>query len=205
MRWRAEGTYETIKTNLFRGRLSPGMTVVDVGANHGWFSLLAASEMGDRGRVIAIEPCPENCYWLKRSIEANGFRSIELRQHAISSHNGTAILRLATTSGGHSLRPTTWQRSGGEIRVVTSTLDDLLQELCVSHVDILKIDVEGAELLVLEGARRFLSDVRRTLLLMDVHPQYGIDPFQVAAILEKAGWTAELFRNARELLAVKVS
>lgn len=69
---RALGLYEPEKTHELCSLLRPGMTFIDVGANKGDFTLLAAKCVGETGRVIAFEPAPENCKWIRESIAANG-------------------------------------------------------------------------------------------------------------------------------------
>jgi FkbM family methyltransferase len=128
------------------------MTVVDVGANKGDYSLLSAYLMKDKGKIFAIEPVPENCYWLKKSIKANNFKSIKVCEIALSDKNGKAKLYLdKIISGGASLKKFDGSEEVLNIRV--QKMDDLIK----NKVDVIKIDVQGTELNVLKGARKTMK------------------------------------------------
>jgi FkbM family methyltransferase len=183
---RALGIYEPAKAARLREHLRPGMTFVDVGVNKGDFSLIAARAMGDRGRVLAFEPEPENCTWIRRSVERNGYRCIELLQLALSDEDGEATLYLGERSGWHTLVPGVAGRDQGAITVARRTLDGVLAERGVERVDAIKIDVEGAEMEVLRGATATLGGDHPLLVLLDIHPPLA-DPREVCALLAGHG------------------
>jgi FkbM family methyltransferase len=183
---RALGVYEPAKVATLRGHLRPGMTFVDVGVNKGDFSLIAARLMDDRGRVIAVEPEPENCAWIRRSISLNGYRSIELVEAALSSSDGEATLYLGRHSGWHTLVAGVRGRDQGTVTVPTRTLDGLLAERGIEAPDVVKIDVEGAEMDVLRGATAAFGGRRPLLVLVDIHPPVS-DPREVCAVLTGHG------------------
>jgi FkbM family methyltransferase len=208
MRRRAEGTYEPAKVAALQRLLEPGMTFVDVGSNKGDFALIAARAMNDEGHVIAFEPSPENCGWIRKSIELNGYRSIELHELAMSDANGRERLYLGERSGWHSLVGDAERES---IEVETRTLDSALG---ATPPDVLKVDVEGAELRVLRGAEGTLADTRLGAILIDVHPDRGVDPGDVCDALAAHGFNfrdpanidAELTdppRAAKEIFALR--
>lgn len=213
MRRRAWGDYESEKTELLRTAIRPGMTVVDIGVNKGYYSLMAASLLQGRGRVLSFEPSPENCEWIQRSIQANGFECISLFEMALSDRQGEAELNLGTTSGNHSIMSTSYLRGGDSITVQTDTLDNVLRAENIEHVDVVKLDVEGAESLVLAGAADTLAKSEDLVLVMDIHPEYGVDPLAIVEDLEGYGFeirtvtdeplTPEARGEATELLAVK--
>lgn len=167
---RALERFEPAKFAFLKRFLKPGMVFVDVGANKGDFSLLAAKHVGPEGKVIAFEPEPGNCSWIRKSIGANGFRNIVLMEKALSDRTGAANLYLGKKSGWHTLKEGMENRGEGVISVSTCTLDDVLDDTC----DVMKIDVEGAENDVMGGA---LGTIRkdRPVILMDLHPQLGAD------------------------------
>lgn len=185
MRARALGRYERNKMNVIMAWLKPGATFVDVGSNKGDFSLLAAKVVGSDGKVLSFEPEPSNCYWIQKSIEANGYENITLFEVALSAADGTALLYLGSKSGWHTLLPGRPKRSNGAITVMTRRLDSVLGEANQARVDMIKIDVEGAELEVLEGARQALSNNSGIVCLMDLHPYLGVDATEVFKILEE--------------------
>ena len=178
--------YEPAKTAVLRRHLRPGMTFVDVGVNKGDYSLLAARLLGDRGRVLAVEPEPENCAWFRHSVALNGYRSIDLLEAALSDSDGEATLHLGRHSGWHTLVAGVRGRDRGTITVPTRTLDGVLAERGIETVDVMKIDVEGAELQVLRGARGALSGDRPLLVLVDIHPPI-VDAREVCALLSEHG------------------
>lgn len=185
---RAFDLYEVSKMAAVRQFLRPGKTFVDVGGNKGDFALLAARLTGDSGKVLCFEPEPENCHWIRRSIELNGYSNVTLHEMALSDRDGTAQLHLGRKSGWHTLLTGQPDRDVGAITVRTAALDGILQSQPTA-VDIMKVDVEGAELSVLEGARRTLMANPNIVLLLDVHPQLGVKPEQVCALLSGMGFS----------------
>jgi FkbM family methyltransferase len=166
---RAMSAYEPAKHALIRRRLRPGMTFIDVGANKGDFTLLAAHLAGDSGRVISIEPEPENHSILERSIALNDYSNIRVLQVALSDRDGTANLQIGSTSGSHTLSP---EFNGlRTVAVPTRTLDGIVAEQQLASVDMIKIDVQGFELAVLHGAQRALRENPRAILLLDLPKQ----------------------------------
>lgn len=136
---------------LIQKLLRPGDTFIDIGANIGMHTLGAARAMKGAGRIIAFEPHPITHALLGKSLLLNGFaRVTETHQAAVSNHAGRMALHLGQTSGHHSLYPLEGESPGAaRIDVPLVKLDDVVADL---PVDLIKIDVEGAELDVLAGA-----------------------------------------------------
>jgi FkbM family methyltransferase len=211
---RAFDLYEPAKMAAVRHFLKPGMTFVDVGGNKGDFALLAARITGRSGTVLCFEPEPENCHWIRKSIELNGYENINLNEIALSDRDGTAQLYLGRKSGWHTLLSGQQRSDAGTILVRTAMLDSILAKLSIAHIDVMKIDVEGAELQVLEGARKTLWANSRIVLLLDVHPRMGVNPKQVGSLLTKMGFSIhamdhpldspmEITDHSRELVAYR--
>jgi FkbM family methyltransferase len=186
---RAEGRYEPAKIALIQRFLRPGMSFVDVGANMGDFSLIAAKTMDDEGRVLAFEPSPDNCAWMRRSIELNGYRCISLFEIALSDAGGQEVLYLCDRIGWHSLLPGPFEQE--TITVVVERLDAVLESTGDPHVDMVKVDVEGAELKVLQGAPVTFGRAAPMMLMIDIHPGC-IDPSQVCSLLVEYGFSLRL-------------
>jgi FkbM family methyltransferase len=172
---RAIGIYEPEKRALIRQILKPGMTFLDVGANKGDFSLLAASLVGPEGRVIAIEPEARNCADLARNVALNHLANVSMHQLALSDIDGRAALYLGQKSGWHTLKAAQRRRDVGTVEVETERLDSLLEKLAIKHVDVAKIDVEGGEVEVIKGAQESIASSPEIVLLIDLHPQIGAD------------------------------
>lgn len=153
------GWFSLPTTCLLLAVLKPGMRVADVGANLGYYSLLAARAVGERGRVWSFEPEPLNFRLLEMSVAANGYRQVEAFQLALSDRRGTETLFLAPESepNAHTL---TQDRGVGHIDVPCSSLDEFWLEKGEGRLDVLKVHVHGDEPVVLRGAREVLRDSR---------------------------------------------
>lgn len=181
----ARGEYESRKLDVLDRVLETGGGFVDVGANMGVFAFYAARRVGVSGRVVAVEPEPGNCRWIRAGIESNGFRQAMLLEGALSDRDGEATLHLAEKSGWHTLNPGQRKRDRGVIPVPVRRLDTVAADL--PCLDCVKIDVEGHEHAVLAGAaltvRRF-----RPVILLDWHPQLGADAERIEGMLRDWGY-----------------
>jgi FkbM family methyltransferase len=151
--------------------LGPGMTFVDAGANDGLFTLFAARRVGPSGQVWAFEPSPRELLRLKRNVRLNGIGNVRLFPLALADCEGQAEMKIADDehSGQNTLGDFAYQiELAGRERVSTRRLDDLVQQECLRPVDVIKLDVEGAELSVLTGASSVLRK-QRPLLLLEVN------------------------------------
>lgn len=196
---RALGVYDYWKTKLFLKLVKEGMTIADIGVNKGYFSLLFAKLMNDRGRVLSFEPDPDNCFWFKRSIRANKYRCIRLFQCTLSNRQGKVAFYRGKKSGWGSLFPSS-RMDGKAITVKTRKLDDVLRDEGISRVDIIKIDVEGADLLVLEGAERTLNK-KNIKLIMDIDVRNSQKKNRLFTLLESHGF--KIFRIGKELIPIE--
>lgn len=186
---RVLGEYERSKFAAIKSFLKPGGVFLDVGANKGDFSLFAAKIVGSKGCVLAFEPEPSNVYWLKKNIQANKKKNIHVFEVALDNRNGTGELFLGEKSGWHSLLANA--RATSEVSAVeVRTIDHLFYEINFQRsITVMKIDVEGAELRVLEGAEQLLAR-EDLVLLMDLHPQYGVEVRSVIDYLKRHGLRA---------------
>jgi FkbM family methyltransferase len=143
----------------------PGWTVVDAGANSGVFAVRAA-RLG--ARVLAFEPNPDCCRWLRRSTVANGLESsVSVFECALGSHAETGSLDVSQGTLGARVRA--GAATGNFPMISIRRLDDVIGQLDVERVDLLKLDVEGHELEVLEGAPATLDIVDRVVLEYHSH------------------------------------
>ena len=164
------GAFENASFDRVRAHLSPGSTFVDVGADFGIYSLRAAPIVGPAGHVIAIEPNPESVQRLEANIAANGDSMITVAPVACSDTDTMVDLYVAPhrNIGETSLSKTNASQAGPVSRtykVRARPLDDIIRESGVTRVDAIKIDVEGAEYLVLKGARQTLNRFHPVLLV----------------------------------------
>ena len=174
--------YEETTTRLFETLLKSGMVVVDIGAHVGYFTLIAARQVGPAGKVYAFEPDPDNYSTLLKNIEANAYDNVVADRKAISDNVGTSQLHLvATGSGRHSMYHHGLPERGS-IEIETTTLDSTFDDLDWPNVDLIKIDVEGAEVSVLDGMTRLLEKPAKLNLIVEFMPSLlknaGIAPRQ---------------------------
>jgi FkbM family methyltransferase len=168
----AQGQKEPTTIGVFQSLLTPGMTVLDVGANIGYYSLVAAVRVGPSGQVIAYEPTPFVVKRLQENVNLNQFRQISVVEGAISDRVGTGTFYLNSnqeSSEGNSLIEAAVSSGSVQITCPQTTLDAEMTRLNLKQVDVLKIDVEGNEVKVLRGARQLLTTFAPQILL-EVNP-----------------------------------
>ena len=186
---RALGIYERNKKQTLQHYLRPGMTFIDIGVNKGFFTLIAAKTVGQAGKVLAFEPSPDNCDWIRKSIALNNYQNAYVYEMALGHEDMRVSLHLGAKSGHHSLVTHSKNIETDTIEVQMRSLDSILDELQINSIDIIKIDVEGAEQLVLEGAKRTLSSNPNLILLMDLHSHLGVDMTKVYDTLQQVGFS----------------
>jgi FkbM family methyltransferase len=186
------GDYEPEITELFQRLVTPGSTVYDVGANAGYFALLSG-ELG--ASVHAFEPNPAVRALLSRSVEL-GRGDITVVPCAVSGHAGK--LPLYVSGPGNTGRSGLMVERGTAVEVDVVTLDDY-SERTGTRPQLVKIDVEGAEVGVLEGMGRLLADVKPTLIV-ELHVTHGAVEHathnEVAELLARAGYEYEPIGSA---------
>lgn len=147
----------------------PGMTFLDIGANEGLFSLFAARKVGPAGRVIAAEPSSRERERFERNLARNRIANVTVLPCAIGNAPGSARLQIANS--GHAGHNTLGAFTYDDVSAVdfeevpVETLDALAQRLSIGSVDVVKIDVEGSELKVLQGGAELLRRTRPVMLI----------------------------------------
>jgi FkbM family methyltransferase len=162
--------FERMETEFVKRLLRKNMTVVDAGAHHGLYTLLASKRVKWGGRVIAVEPSPRECERLEKHLRLNRCSNTELVSCALGEDPGETDLYLVDgfQDWCNSLRPPAVDEPLRIVRVSVRRLDDVLAELEVTKVDFIKLDVEGAELSVLYGAMKLLRRESRPAILAEV-------------------------------------
>jgi FkbM family methyltransferase len=166
--------YEGHVTNVMRPLLQPGMVVVDVGANIGFYTLMAAARVGPSGRVIAFEPSVENCELLKMSLTANNFQHVAVHQVAVADEDGMVGFHMGS-SNGSILRA---DRGPLPFQVPSVRLDNLLHN--EPRIDLIKMDIEGAEGLALAGMKQLISR-HRPIIFTEFSPEALMHHSEVTA------------------------
>jgi FkbM family methyltransferase len=148
------GAYERQETRWVRRWLRRGMTFVDVGANVGYYSLLAASRVGPEGRIFALEPSPVAAGRLKATVQENRLENVRVVQAGLSDRPAESLLFLPP---GDNHTPSMLGGDGcSSVPVFVRTLDDCLAEWQLDRIDLLKVDVEGYEPRVFAGGEQAL-------------------------------------------------
>lgn len=165
------GVYEPHIRAMLRLLLEPPATFVDVGANWGYFTLLSSKLVGSEGRVISIEPDPRVFPVLEQNVALNDLTNVECLQQAASDGPGTVTLYGYDEStdnwGRSSISPGRESDVAFEVQAVS--LDELLQP--VGRIDVMKMDIEGAEAKAVPGCESLLHAARIGVLLLEFHPQ----------------------------------
>ncbi len=185
------GTYDEYLRRRLVEFLKPGMKVLDVGAHIGYFSLVAARQVGPAGTVWAFEPVSENYELLSKNVERNAYTNIVAVPKAVSNRSGPLPLFLsAMVSGAHSVVRDQW--SCGQVVVSATTLDEFLASVGWPHIDLVKMDIQGGEMMALQGATQFLARNRPLRLIVEFWPAgleaSGTDPKQFLAQLSRIGF-----------------
>jgi FkbM family methyltransferase len=189
---REEKTFEPFIGETLRRLLKPGMTLLDVGANIGYFTLLGARLTGDEGRVISIEANVENYKLLMLSRMVNNFNNIEAYPLAVMDHAGAIHYYHSTGSDGVAFRLDTSKDDFFENAVVVPavTIDSLIPENV--KIDVIKIDIEGGEIFALKGAERLIKRDRPRIIsefsIGMPKRHYGIEARQFLEYMQGLGY-----------------
>lgn len=155
------GSYEAKKQLALAAVLKAGDVFYDIGANVGFYSLLGSRRVGKDGRVVAFEPLPQNLNVLRRHLSLNHLSNVTAINSAVSDRRGTAQFSVTDPSSSH-LSPT------GNLRVAVTTLDSVAEEYGLRPPQVVKVDVEGAEIDLIRGGLRCLVQ-SRPILFIAIH------------------------------------
>lgn len=176
--------------------LKPGMIFFDVGANAGLFAISAAKKIGGKG-VFAFEPCSSTCELLKRNLQLNSLAGVNVIQSALGESVGAGVLQINVRGrdGLNTLGRATHPDSKvvGQENVPITMLDVFMQEHNVPRVDVMKVDIEGAELMMFRGARDLLARADAPLILYEgfgaLTRGFGYHPVEILWFLESCGYS----------------
>jgi FkbM family methyltransferase len=213
-------TWEPYESSLMARALRPGATFVDVGAHIGYYTLLAAREVGRRGRVLAFEPAPENYALLAHNVRQNHLEQVvQTANLAVSERSQELTLYLCEQNNGdHRIYPTTpnddklfnYGQTRKPMPVRAISLDEYLEQHPVGPIDMIKLDVQGAELKVLRGMQTTLQQNPNVTLFMEYWPyglrQSGSDPAQLLSMLsQQAGMSLlQILPNTKQVRPITV-
>lgn len=180
------GTHETEVQSWIVDKVKPGWVVYDIGANLGYFTALLSRVVGTDGRVIAFEPDPYNTERLRRTVDLNALRNVQLEVAAVTDRGGSIdFVAGRDTVSTVRLRDIDGPEEGEVMSVPAVTIDDLVEQQRCPSPQLIKIDVEGHEVQVLEGAVQVLKSYH-PLILCEVHSAESAN--SVLATLSTSGY-----------------
>ena len=162
--------FEKPERDFLNRFLAHRMIVLDIGAHHGFYTLLASRKVGPHGLVVAFEPSPREIQRLKWNLIINRCSNVRVESVAISGREGVSdfFVCLGRETGFNSLRPPDVQEPTRRITVRTTTLDGYLYQRRIQTVDFVKIDAEGGELEILKGGTATLNSNSPPVIMCEV-------------------------------------
>lgn len=192
------GFRSSFEKEIFESLLKPGMRVVDIGANLGYYTLIAARIVGPEGRVYAFEPEEGNFSLLALAVEKSGRHNIKLFRKAIAEKSGEGTLFFSEEHRGDHR---TFDNGENRRRIIveTASLDEIMAH--EGKIDIVKIDIEGAESKALEGMKKILADNEGIKIMSEFWPrgisEAGAQPLDFLKRWKELGFEI-LFINGRD-------
>jgi FkbM family methyltransferase len=199
------GYHEPLETSVVQAIVRKGDTVFDVGANIGWYSVQFGKIVGERGKVFAFEPVPEMFDELQRNLLLNDlFPTVRALRLAVGDECGE--INLHVFSGlprGHASISDFGRTDVRRYEVPLTTLDEFVRDNSLARVDVIKCDVEGAELLLLRGAVGLLRSPNAPVWLIEIAPTlcaaFGHSPADIFEILKPFGYEFYRIRKGARL------
>jgi FkbM family methyltransferase len=193
---------ETHEVTFILSVLEPGMIFFDVGANAGLFAISAAKYIGGKG-VFAFEPCSSTYELLKQNIMLNHLSDINVVRTALGDSVGKGVMQInargkdGLNTLGNATHPDSQVVGHEEVRI--TTVDVFMNERNVPRVDVMKVDIEGAELMFFRGARNLLERTDAPLILYEgfgfLTRGFGYHPVEILWFLESCGYTLVLLNS----------
>lgn len=193
------GAYSRDILLVIKNLLKPGMVVVDAGANVGEITLVSAKQVGTLGHVYAFEPLVETAEKLSRNVQLNEFQNVHIQRCGLAENSGFGSIYRSSSrfddgsvhDGLATLYPSSLRNSKvGEIELVS--LDDFCVRTGIEKLNLVKIDIEGAELSALKGAVQSLRKFNPFLIIEVQGPtarQAGYEPRDILSFLRPMGYS----------------
>ena len=183
-------SWEPEVTQAIDRTVVPGMTVADIGAQSGFYTLLLAKRVGTQGQVIAFEPLPANYRLLEENLRLNKIENVLVRRAAVTDYSGALNFQFPSDEPSLIAGPVLPEDSTGTFDVACVSLDDFVARQQIS-LDLIKMDVEGAEGSVLAGATKSLEKFH-PILIIELH-HAGAQPrlHPVPVRLQAMGYSIE--------------
>ena len=196
--------YERLQAKLINNALKPSMTVLDIGANIGYYTLMIARGLQGSGQVYSFEPEPFNFRLLAANVKTNGYTNITLVRKAVCEVDGeVSIFKDVDHYGAHSLWSNNITHLSSVERVSAITLDSFSEN--VERVDLIKMDIQGAEGGAIRGGERLLSE-QHPILFFEISPcllrHAGDDLQSIVDLLQSWGYELSVINEKRQTLEI---
>lgn len=184
--------YEPAQTQVVKKYVKEGNVVVDIGAHVGYYTLLFAQLVGQKGKVYAFEPDPVNFELLKKSVEVNGYQNVTIIQKAVSDKNSKVKLYLGDNNRAiNRIYDAKMNDTQKVIEVDSVRLDDYFKNH-EGEIDFIKMDVEGSETSVIDGMPSILQKTKTLKIITEFYPylirKFGKEPEEFVQSLLTAGF-----------------
>jgi len=180
------GSYEKDYVKVFCEEVKPGHTVFDIGAQGGYYSLIASRLTGEKGHVFAFEPLPTNANFIREHLQINQCTNVTLLEIALAFESGVRGFQSSNAFMGHIAK-------NGSIQVEVRTIDELVAEKKITPPQVIKIDVEGSEYWVLKGGEKVLKEFKPIIFIAT----HGIDNRdRTLALLQEWGYEFKLIQGS---------
>ncbi|WP_390553814.1 FkbM family methyltransferase [Singulisphaera acidiphila] len=185
-----DGYFEPYETTLIESQVKPGDVVLDIGANIGYYTLIFARLVGDKGRVYAFEPDPTNFRLLKKNVRANGYQNVIFVNKAVAETSGPLSLYLCPDNkGDHRIFASEDDRDA--IPIQATTLDEHFADY-QGKIDFIKMDIQGSEGRAVRGMQKVLRRHHDVKIITEFWPaglrRSGIEAKEYLADLERQGF-----------------
>lgn len=179
-----KGIHEPFETEVVKKEVKEGDVVLDIGAHIGYYTLIFARLVGEKGKVFAFEPAPDNFALLKKNVGINGYQNVILEQKAVS--NKTAKIKLYFEEENVTDHKIYNSPDGHEsIEIEAIRLDDYFENYN-GKIDFIKMDIEGAEWMALQGMSNLLKGNKTVKIVIEFVPslrKFGIEPVESLKLL----------------------
>lgn len=191
------GTYEQAETDVMLALLKPGMTVYDVGANLGWYSVIFSKSV-ENLKIHAFEPVPITRKSLLKNLELNGVRNVTVHPHGLSNQSGEiSFFYYPEGSVNASSARLTERANQKELKLPVKTLDETVEDL-KAPPQFIKCDVEGAEFMVFQGGEKTLREHKPIVfaeMLRKWAEPFGYHPNEMIGFFSKLGYKCQAITN----------
>lgn len=168
--WIFADCYEQVERKFVERYLKEEMVVLDIGAHHGFYTLIASKKVGKSGKVIAFEPSPRELSRLQLHVKINSCKNVKIESYALSDKEGEASFYIVNgrDTGCNCLQKPNVLEPLQIVNVKTTTLDNYLVKEKLEKIDFMKVDAEGVELSIFKGGTSLLKKTPRPVILCEI-------------------------------------